>query len=152
MQARYSCCWVAMSNALLNRPKNVAVIDDSEAVRRSLSVLLTARGYAAMGFAGGVEFLASPLRSSFDYLLIDYKMEEMSGVEVLRALRGEGVETPAAMVSGWETSGLERLALESGFTAFIRKPMLDHILFSLIGPPDGGEGVPSRDPKAKGAA
>ncbi len=152
MQARYSCCWVAMSNALLNRPKNVAVIDDSEAVRRSLGVLLTARGYAAMGFAGGLEFLESPLRASFDYLLIDYKMEEMSGVDVLHALREEGVETPAAMVSGWETSGLERLALEAGFTAFIRKPMLDHILFSLIGPPDGGEGVPNRDPNAKGAA
>ena len=105
-----------------------------------------------MGFASGAEFLTSPLRDSFDYLLIDYKMEDLSGVEVLRALRGEGVETPAAMVSGWETSGIERLAIEAGFTAFIRKPMLDHILFSLIGPPDGGEGVSRRGPKAEGAA
>ncbi|KCZ48768.1 MULTISPECIES: response regulator [unclassified Hyphomonas] len=141
-----------MSNALLNRPKNVAVIDDSEAVRRSLGVLLTARGYASMGFDGGVRFLESPLRNSFDYLLIDYKMEEMSGVDLLHALREEGVDTPAAMVSGWETSGLEELAIKAGFTAFIRKPMLDHILFSLIGPPDGGEGVPVGNPKAKGAA
>ncbi len=105
-----------------------------------------------MGFAGGVEFLKSPLHASFDYLLIDYKMEEMSGVDVLRKLRGEGIGTPAAMVSGWETSGLERLALEAGFAAFIRKPMLDHTLFSLIGPPHGGEGVRRRTPKTKGAA
>jgi len=144
-----------MPNALLYRPKNVAVIDDSQAVRRSLSVLLTARGYVAVGFAGGAEFLNSPLRASFDYLLVDYKMDDMSGVDLLKALRGEGVSTPAAMVSGWETSGLERLALEAGFTAFIRKPMLDHILFSLIGPampPRSGEGVPVKTPRAKGAA
>jgi FixJ family two-component response regulator len=144
-----------MPNALLYRPKNVAVIDDSQAVRRSLSVLLTARGYVAVGFAGGTEFLNSPLRASFDYLLVDYKMDDMSGVDLLRTLRGEGVNTPAAMVSGWETSGLERLALEAGFTAFIRKPMLDHILFSLIGPampPRSGEGVPAKTPRAKGAA
>lgn len=144
-----------MSNALLCRPKNIAVIDDSDAVRRSLTVLLTARGYAVMGFDGGREFLASPLRDTFDFLLIDYKMDDLTGVDVLKQLRGEGVDTPAAMVSGWETSGLERLALEAGFTAFIRKPMLDHILFSLIGPPrtpKGGEGVSARDAGEKGAA
>ena len=144
-----------MPNALLCRPKNVAVIDDSEAVRRSLTVLLTARGYAAMGFDGAGEFLASPLKGTFDFLLIDYKMDELSGVDLLRQLRGEGIDTPAAMVSGWETSGLERLALEAGFTAFIRKPMLDHILFSLIGPPmppNCGEGVSTRGAGEKGAA
>jgi FixJ family two-component response regulator len=145
----------AMPNALLYRPKNVAIIDDSEAVRRSLAVLLTSRGYVAVGFAGGAEFLASPAKSSFDYLLIDYKMDDMSGVDLLKALRGEGVNTPAAMVSGWETSALERLAMEAGFAAFIRKPMLDHILFSLIGPPmppRGGEGVTAKTPRTKGAA
>ena len=144
-----------MTNALLCRPKNVAVIDDSEAVRRSLTVLLTARGYAAMGFAGGEEFLASPMKGSFDFLLIDYKMEGLTGVEVLRQLRGEGIETPAAMVSGWETSGLERLALEAGFKAFVRKPMLDHILFSILGPArtaEKGEGVRAPGSPEKGAA
>ena len=144
-----------MPNALLYRPKNVAVIDDSDAVRRSLTVLLTARGYAAMGFEGGEAFLASPLKASFDFLLIDYKMDDMSGVEVLKRVKGEGITTPAAMVSGWETSGLEKLALDSGFEAFIRKPTLDHILFSLIGPavaPKAGEGVNSRMAGNKGAA
>lgn len=149
-----------MSNALLNRPKNVAVIDDSEAVCRSLVVLLTTRGYAAMGFASGSEFLSSPLRNSFDFLLVDYKMDDMSGVDLLRTLREEGLDVPAAMVSGWETPGLERLAQSAGFVAFIRKPMLDHMLFSLIGPPmpvsrasgAGGEGGASQGPKAKGAA
>ncbi|MEZ5984574.1 MAG: response regulator [Hyphomonas sp.] len=149
-----------MSNALLNRPKNVAVIDDSEAVRRSLVVLLTTRGYAAMGFASGSEFLSSPLRNSFDFLLVDYKMDDMSGVDLLRTLRDDGLDVPAAMVSGWETPGLERLAQSAGFAAFIRKPMLDHMLFSLIGPPlpvsivngADGEGGAPQGPKAKGAA
>ena len=108
-----------------------------------------------MGFGSGEEFLASARRDSFDFLLIDYKMEDLTGVDVLRQLRGEGITTPAAMVSGWETSGLEKIALDAGFAAFIRKPMLDHILFSLIGPavtPKGGEGVPPEGPSGKGAA
>ena len=144
-----------MSNALLSRPQNIAVIDDSEAVRKSLTVLLTARGFAAMGFESGEDFLASPRKDSFDYLLIDYKMDGLSGVEVLNTLRAEGVKTPAAMVSGWETSGLERIATEAGFAAFIRKPMLDHFLFSLIGPPErpgSGEGGSITRPRDKGAA
>ena len=144
-----------MSNALLSRPQNIAVIDDSEAVRKSLTVLLAARGYAAMGFESGEDFLASPQKDAFDYLLIDYKMDGLSGVEVLNTLRAEGVKTPAAMVSGWETSGLERIATEAGFAAFIRKPMLDHFLFSLIGPPGrrkGGEGGSPPQPRDKGAA
>ena len=131
------------------------MIDDSDAVRRSLAVLLTARGYTAMSFASGADFLDSPARSGFDFLLIDYKMDDMSGVDLLGRLRGEGIKTPAAMVSGWETSGLERLAIESGFQAFIRKPMLDHMLFSLIGPPlppKSGEGVGLQTPGEKGAA
>ena len=46
-----------------------------------------------MAFATGAEFLKSPLKGSFDFLLIDYKMEDLSGVDVLNALRGEGVDT-----------------------------------------------------------
>ena len=119
-------------------------------------VLLMTRGYTAMGFASGADFLESPLKSAFDYLLIDYKMDDLSGMEVLAQLRREGIETPAAMVSGWETPDLEQLAIEAGFTAFIRKPMLDHMLFSLIGPAEprkpGGGGDSSDGSGNKGAA
>ena len=121
-----------MSNALLRRPLSFAVIDDSAAVRRSLSVLLGARGYSAMSFEGAEEFLESPAKSSFDFLLVDYKLDGMLGTDLLKKLRQDGVTTPAAMLLGWETSGLERLAHEAGFVSFIRKPMLNHTLFSVI--------------------
>jgi len=85
-----------------------------------------------MSFEGGEEFLQSPARSSFDFLLVDYKLDGMLGTELLKKLRQEGVATPAAMLSGWETSGLERMAHEAGFVSFIRKPMLNHTLFSVI--------------------
>ena len=125
--------WVIqMANAISKRPPCIAIVEDSEAVRRSLSLLLLARGYAASGFESGEALLSSPSRNLFDFLLIDFKLDGVSGTDLLRKLRKDGVTTPAVLISGWEGKELEKEASSAGFMSLVRKPMLEHHLFSVI--------------------
>ena len=104
-------------------PLRIVIIDDSEAVCRSLSLLLRASGYDAVSYMSAHLALDDHAFDDADCLLIDFKMPVMDGVALLAALREQGVKTPAILISGVVTTGLSDRAIKAGFTAFMRKPM-----------------------------
>ena len=112
--------------------KRIAVVDDSPAVRQSLRVLLGARGYVVETFEGADDLLLDISEGDFDCYVIDLKMKGMDGFGVLEALRLKGVSAPAVMISGWELPSLEVSAQRAGFTALVRKPMMDTSLVRVL--------------------
>jgi two-component system response regulator FixJ len=110
----------------------VAVVDDSAAVRNSLALLLTSRGYFVNLFEGAGAVLEVFRHDLCDCYVIDFKLEGLDGIGLLRALRGLGATQPAILISGWEYSGLEALAAHEGFDGFIRKPMLKESIVPLL--------------------
>ena len=71
----------------MTRPGSLLVVDDHESNRDALSRLLRQRGYAVSVVADGAEALMLLDQQSFDLVLLDVEMPEMSGLEVLGQIR-----------------------------------------------------------------
>lgn len=111
----------------------VLIVEDDQAVRRSLTLLLRARGYALDVFRSGQELLATQISATnSDCLLIDYKLPKIDGLSLLRKLRELGVKTPAYLITGYPSATLSRRATEAGFEAVIEKPASGDELSELI--------------------
>jgi FixJ family two-component response regulator len=120
--------------------RRVALVDDSPAVRQSLSMLLRNRGYTVDSFSGAGELLSALEEEAFDIFVLDLKLEESNGIALLSALRSRGISAPAILITGWEAGIAGRQAKEAGFEGFVRKPMLETSIVDevrrLVGPPD----------------
>jgi FixJ family two-component response regulator len=110
----------------------IAVVDDNEPVCRSLSLLLRSKGYGVVAFANGLAFLEREQEQGFNCILIDFKMSHHDGFALLQELRAVGNDTPAIMITGWQSPDLLRQALQAGFEDLIYKPMLDDTLLAAI--------------------
>jgi CheY-like chemotaxis protein len=102
---------------------NLLLIDDDTGVLRALGLLLKAFGYQVAAFSSPIEALEH-LRSSndIDLVLTDLRMPELSGEDVLRAIKTERGSIPVIIMSGHATdSDIARLKTH-GLNAFIPKP------------------------------
>jgi two-component system response regulator FixJ len=103
-------------------PHTVVIVEDSDAVRRSLELLLRTRGYVVEAYRTGADMLAALPEGRIDCLLIDFKMPKIDGVELLRQLRDLGIFAPALMVTGWMSNDLKIKAMGAGYLDVIEKP------------------------------
>jgi DNA-binding NtrC family response regulator len=62
----------------------ILVVDDEEAMRRSLADILRLEGYQVQALSNGISAIETLRQETFDLLLLDLKMPGMDGMEVLR--------------------------------------------------------------------
>lgn len=86
----------------------VLVVDDTEAVRFLLARWLGALGHEAVVAGSGAEALAQLDASSFDAVLTDVTMPNMSGWDVLVAVRARRTGLPVVLMTGWDDGGMGR--------------------------------------------
>lgn len=98
------------------------MVDDDEAVRDSILVLLQSEGIAARVFASGAEFLSDKDALSAVCYVFDVHMPGMNGVELLQHLRNKGVTAPVFLLTGRADAALRRAAKNAGATAVLNKP------------------------------
>jgi len=110
----------------------VLLVDDEKAIRDSLRMVLEYEGYRVLEAASGDEALAGVRRSSPDAVLLDIKMPEMDGLEVLGSLRERGYEMPVIVVTGHGDIDTAIEATKKGAFDFFEKPLQrDRVLLSL---------------------
>src|SRR4029078_5865659 len=78
----------------------ILIVDDESSIRDSLRMILEYEGYRCDEAGGGAEALARVADSPPDAVVLDIKMAEMDGLELLRAFRERGYEMPVLMISG----------------------------------------------------
>lgn len=108
------------------------VVDDDEAVRRSLGMLLLSRGYAVQVFESGESFLASPYIHRTGCLILDLRMDGMSGLEVLDAVRASGASLVTLFLSGHGDIPAAVKAMQNGAFDWLEKPCSDDVLIQKI--------------------
>ena len=112
--------------------RRVAVVDDSEAVRLSLRLLLGRRGFLVDTYASASDLFAGMVDVDYDCFVIDFKLDDLDGFGVLAQIRGSGYDSPAILISGWDSGTLDARSLKAGFAAFVRKPMLETSLADVL--------------------
>ncbi|MCY1044751.1 sigma-54 dependent transcriptional regulator [Corallococcus sp. bb12-1] len=100
----------------------VLVVDDEESVRTFLSELLGSSGYQVRCASGGSQALEMLSGGSFDAVLLDVVMPEMSGLEVLRRYRGNGGNAPVIVLSALSGADDAVRALKMGASDYLAKP------------------------------
>ncbi len=110
----------------------VLIVDDESAIRESLRMILEYEGYRVEEAGSGPQALARLGDRPPDAVLLDVKMQEMDGIEVLRAMRERGYDMPVLVISGHADVATAVEATRLGAFDFFEKPLQrERILVSL---------------------
>ena len=110
----------------------VHVVDDDEAIRRSVSFLLRTSGYIAVTYATGAAFLAAVAAAEFGCVLLDVRMPDIDGLEVQRRLAERGIAMPVVVLTGHGDLSVGIRAMKAGAVDFLQKPFEKAILLDAI--------------------
>lgn len=113
--------------------EKILVVDDENNIRNTTMRLLQKKGYFTDGAGSGTEALKKIRTQSYDLVLLDVKMPDMSGLEVLRRTSEIKPELVVLIITGYGAIETAIEALELGASGFIRKPITD--LPPIVVPP-----------------
>jgi two-component system response regulator ChvI len=101
---------------------HVLIVDDDALLRESLEQNLIDAGFAVSGFADGKSALAHfDNAATGDLILLDWKMPEMNGIEVLKHLRERAIDVPVVFLTVLSDQIYEKAALLGGAVDFVEK-------------------------------
>ena len=104
---------------------NVLVVDDSKAMRLIIQRTLRQAGFGHWTIseaADGSQALAAIRAAPPDLVLSDWNMPEMTGIQLLEALRGEGMSIPFGFITTESTPTMRERATQAGALFLIAKP------------------------------
>jgi len=111
---------------------NLYVVDDDEAVRRSLGMLLLSRGYAVQTFESGEGFLNATKSQDGGCVILDLRMNGMSGLQVFDELRLRSSNLVVLFLSGNGDIATAVDAVQRGAFGWLEKPCREDIFLEKI--------------------
>ncbi len=120
---------MALSNP--NRPR-LLLVEDDDAVRRSLQLLLVGQGYEVRAYPGGGGLAREPEALAADCMVADLITADGDAVSLLGDLRGAGWAGPAVLISGQLTNEWAERALAHGYAAAFAKPVGGSVLVKCL--------------------
>jgi two-component system response regulator DctR len=108
------------------------VVDDDGAIRDALAWLLGSRGLSTRTWPSAEAFLAGHDPGQPGCLVLDIRMEGMSGIELFDQLRAAGSTLPVIFLTGHGDVPLAVAALKKGAFDFVEKPSNDNQLVDLV--------------------
>ena len=112
--------------------QTVYIVEDDEAVRDSLSLLLQSEGLPVSAYDRGSRFLADWRPDMTGCVVLDIRMPEMDGMELQEALVERGSDLPIIFVTGHGDVPLAVEAMRKGAVDFIEKPYHEEQLLEKI--------------------
>ena len=110
----------------------VYLVDDEPAVRRSLTRLLRAAGFAVTSFGRAEDFLAAAAEGGPGCVVADLCMPGLNGLDLQDRLVQQGLDLPIVFVSGRADVVSSVRAMKGGAVDFLEKPISDLDLFEAI--------------------
>jgi two-component system response regulator FixJ len=110
----------------------VFIVDDDEAVRDSLQLLLEAAGHTVQAFEAAADALASCRSRLPACIVTDVRMPEMDGLEFQEKLAAGGIQVPVIVMTGHADVPLAVRAMKAGAVDFIEKPFGDEAILASI--------------------
>jgi two-component system response regulator FixJ len=115
-----------------DRSPTVLIVDDDDAVRSSLGLLLKSFGLNTATYKSAAEFLAKVDAHQPGCAIIDVRMPGMSGLELQRELNQQGNIMPVIFITGHADVPMAVEAMQGGAFDFLQKPFLDQDLVDRV--------------------
>jgi len=136
--------WLAGAGMANDKSINIHVVDDEDLVRSTVTAVLTNADYEVSAFSSGIEFLKALPGSTPDCVILDVRMPQMSGLDVLEILKQNHPTTPVVMMSGFADVAMAVTAMQSGASDFVEKPfkpkdVLDALERVMAAPSSSGD-------------
>lgn len=106
----------------------VLIVDDDEAIRMTLADIFKKKGYFVMAVGSAGQALEQVKKNPFHFAVIDIHLPDMSGMDLLEAIRKINFKVNCIMITGHSEEKPE-VSLEKGATAHLMKPLkLDQLI------------------------
>ena len=106
----------------MNTNQIVYVVDDDPSVRNAVQMLLQAAGFTVETCDSAQEFLKRDLSGASGCLVLDVKMEGLSGLDLQRELTAASVHLPIIFITGHGNVPMSVQAMKAGAVEFLTKP------------------------------
>ena len=117
-------------------PLRILVAEDNATNQKLVTTLLEQRGHRVVVAPNGRDAVARSAEGSFDVILMDVQMPEMSGLDATAAIRAReretGAHVPIAAMTAHAMTGDRERCLEAGMDAYLSKPLRPAELFATI--------------------
>ena len=116
--------------------KRILIVDDEPNVRLSYRAVLEAERYVVEEASSAVTGLEKLVAGHFDLAILDMRMPEMDGLDLLAKMRERGVSTPTVMITAYGDLPHAVKAVKLGAIDFLQKPLtpeqLRHIVEEIV--------------------
>jgi two-component system response regulator FixJ len=109
----------------------VHIIDDDDAVRDGLQMLLEMEGFAVRSYGSAPAFLATA-PAAYGCVVTDLEMPQMSALELMEDLRARGNLIPVVVMSGRFLPGTAQEAARRGAFAILDKPFDQETILAVV--------------------
>jgi two-component system response regulator FixJ len=134
------------------RTSEIYVIDDDDAVRQALSLLLRSAGFIPHAYASALQFLAECEHLKGACVITDVRMPGMSGLELIRRLKAMGLPHPVIVMTGHADVPIAVRAMKAGAIDFLEKPLDDaRLLKALLTAQNAVDSPSSAEEKSRAA-
>ncbi|WP_371877509.1 sigma-54-dependent transcriptional regulator [Thiovibrio frasassiensis] len=110
----------------------ILVVDDEPSMREFLTILLNKSGYATRVAASGAEALGLLQQHSFDLIISDIRMPDLSGLALLENVKQQDLSIPVVLITAYASPEDAVLAMKNGAYDYITKPFKVDDILSVI--------------------
>lgn len=133
-----------MDTLLPQMHRKVFVVDDDEAVRDSIKVLLEVHGIDVEDYESIEEFTRNYRKPSRGCIILDQHLPVLTGVDFLNSPAGKQLGVPVILITGRGDPGLEKRARAAGVADYLQKPVSERLLIATVERVTAGQGCGAR--------
>jgi len=116
----------------LDKLTRILVVDDDETIRTTMKAILEDEGYLVDLASTGEEAIQLTMKKTYNVALLDIRLPDMEGVELLRLMRDNVPRTRKVMVTGYPSMQNAIAALNKNADAYLLKPIDIEKLLALV--------------------
>jgi len=112
--------------------KRILIVDDEPNVRLGYRITLETEGFEICEANGAVEALEAFAAGRFDLAILDMRMPEMDGLDLLAKMRGKHIDTPTVIITAYGDVPNAVRAMKLGAIDFLQKPLTPEMLRRIV--------------------